>query len=96
MNKTAWMVPAWPAMLWERFEDSFFLFNPLSGETHVLNEQARLILEQLGTRPATLEEILARQASVSSAGTDREDPARPFRDLLSELDRLGLIAPVPR
>ncbi|MBF0181677.1 MAG: HPr-rel-A system PqqD family peptide chaperone [Magnetococcales bacterium] len=82
---TSWAIGKDASWIWEPFENSFFLFNPHSGETHVLNAEAVALLEALQEGAATLPELLAR---LDVAG----DPT-PYRAVLEELDRFGLIVP---
>lgn len=87
-----WIVPPDMPLIWEQFEDAFFLFNPFSNETHVLNELAVEILHILRTGPASLPEILDHLGIEMNHVTD--DTTLPYRKLLQELDRFGLILPV--
>jgi PqqD family protein of HPr-rel-A system len=42
----------------ENFEGEYIAYNPSSGETHVLNEYARRILELIADTPLTLENLM--------------------------------------
>ncbi|MBF0296168.1 MAG: HPr-rel-A system PqqD family peptide chaperone [Magnetococcales bacterium] len=81
----SWAIGKDASWIWESIENSFFLFNPHSGETHLLNAAAVEMLEALREGAASLPELLDR---LGVAG----DPA-PYRALLEELDRFGLIVP---
>ncbi|MBF0341834.1 MAG: HPr-rel-A system PqqD family peptide chaperone [Magnetococcales bacterium] len=92
MTDPAWMASSDQPLIRERFEEAVFLFNPQSGETHVLNDMALSILELLENHPATLDEILQHHG-IESPGASCGDVAGAIRALLAELDRQGLIAP---
>ena len=40
------------------FENEYFLFNPYSGETHLLNQQAMWMLESLARQPASASTLI--------------------------------------
>lgn len=93
MTAMAWTVPARVDWRWESFEEACFLYHPLSGETHLLNELARKLLESLAERPATLETLIHQHGQLAGAAAQQVGP-EIIRAWLAELDRLGLIFPL--
>ncbi|MBF0125966.1 MAG: HPr-rel-A system PqqD family peptide chaperone [Magnetococcales bacterium] len=91
-DRQSWSVPRNLPLTWEPFEEAFFVFNPLSNETHVLNALAVEILDLLRQGPATLPELLALLGVEMNGAPD--DATLPYRTLLQALDQYGLIVPV--
>ncbi|MBF0212041.1 MAG: HPr-rel-A system PqqD family peptide chaperone [Magnetococcales bacterium] len=92
MSADSWRLPEDRPWIWERIEESWFLFNPRSNETHVLNEATVAVLDLLQQGIATTPEIVTRLARDLPSSTE-SDPVSLYRGLLRELDRLGLIVP---
>lgn len=84
-----WCAPYGQQFSWEPFDDAWFLFNPLSGTTHVLNALAFDIITTLTHSPATIGELL----SLLDLAEENSPNPPGFDKLLRELDHLGLIAP---
>jgi PqqD family protein of HPr-rel-A system len=81
-------------LLWEQFDDEYFVFNPASGHTHVLNALGAATLQQLAGEPLTADELLARlQAQVGADGSEALHQALP--EHLSQLAAIGLIEQLP-
>ncbi|MGD2081621.1 MAG: HPr-rel-A system PqqD family peptide chaperone [Chromatiales bacterium] len=76
-------------LLWETWDDEHFVFNPRSGETHVLNELAGAMLRALAERPRTAAELTA-EFREGLSGTD-QDVEHAVTALLAQLDQLGLV-----
>jgi PqqD family protein of HPr-rel-A system len=88
--------PLWqladPDLVVRRWPDELecVVFSPLSGEVHLLNLPALSLLESLGDRPRSAEqlaEVLAR------ASSDGDEWLAGLMDALTTLDRAGLIEP---
>jgi PqqD family protein of HPr-rel-A system len=85
-----WRSPALKGCRWASWETGeYFLFNPISGKTHLLNELGRTLLQAMADRPCD---------SVELAGLITEADAEPvasdialIEDQLRQLHLLGLI-----
>lgn len=67
------------------------MFNPASGDTHLLNSTAALVLKLLEARPSTTEELLSEISRLDPAPLGAR--SRDVGELLEELDELGLVSP---
>ncbi|MBF0421609.1 MAG: HPr-rel-A system PqqD family peptide chaperone [Magnetococcales bacterium] len=72
------------------FDGSFILFNPRSGQTHLVNELVMDILEALLHHPMDGRELVASL----NLEADEKEALPKMERILSELDHLGLIFPV--
>jgi PqqD family protein of HPr-rel-A system len=89
-NETLWSSTT---LLWRHWEQDIVVYNPISGNTHVLTPVAGQVLKLLDTGPASRAQIA--QAISSAAGvTVDEEITREVDNLLTNLDELGLIRPV--
>ncbi len=57
LNRIRWRTLHYPDLLREAWEDEWFLFNPPSGNTHVLNGLAMDILDRIHRQSAGLPEL---------------------------------------
>jgi PqqD family protein of HPr-rel-A system len=73
-----------------RLDDEALVFNPLSWETHLLNESASLVLDALLEGPRSVEEIVARAREVADAVLP-DDFAAQVGELLGQLESLGIV-----
>ena len=80
-SSISWKVPQECRLEWRSFGSLHIVFNPASGDTHLLNAVSAAVLRSLEETPSTIDELQAR-----SNATDVEA-------LIEELDELGLIAP---
>ncbi|MCP4996648.1 MAG: HPr-rel-A system PqqD family peptide chaperone [Gammaproteobacteria bacterium] len=84
-----WYCGAYPLSLWRTWEGEVFLFNPISGNTHILNQLSNKILSVCANSPHTLQDILVHitkdTPEFQSVGTG------DLADHLSQLAQLGLI-----
>lgn len=85
-----WSTTGYETWLRTHHAESHLLFNPASGETHLLNDLAIQVLESLTRQPATLDELL-QELDVTGA---KESIRLAYHRLLGDLDRLGLITPL--
>ncbi len=85
-----WYSPSLGSLLWETWEDEHFIFNPHSGETHVLNALAGAILRALAERPLRVSDLAERFGERLAQGSAAEK-AQLVAALLGQLDQLGLI-----
>lgn len=56
-GEDTWTALGFSELLTETWEEETFLFNPASGETHLLNQVALSLLEQLARKPASTREV---------------------------------------
>lgn len=77
------------AWIIRRYGHQTILFNPLSADTHRLDELAMELLDLVRHTPAHLEELFVLM------GADDDASRAMVARLLRELDHLGLIAPSP-
>lgn len=85
-SKDAWESSCFELFLTEEFEGEYIAFNPLSGETHVLNEYARAILEHIARAPLTVDELGVRLGDFQQI---ESDPKILF-DHLAQLEEWGI------
>jgi PqqD family protein of HPr-rel-A system len=78
----SWKVPEEWRLEWREWGGLHVVFNPASGDTHLLNAPSAAVLKSLERAAATVAELEARVPGWSDVEA-----------LLSELDELGLIAP---
>lgn len=80
-------------LAWKKYDDSdeWIVFNPASGDIHLLSDSAhRLWILTGGDRPLTTEELIASLLSESGAlGTDEFLVAA--RESIESMDRAGLV-----
>ena len=81
------------ALCWKQWHDGTLVFNALSGNTHLLNPTAAMVLRALEQRPANAVELAEQLASQIGVEAD-EELATQVETLLSNLDELGLIEPI--
>ena len=73
-----------------RFDREALVFNPVSWQTHLLNDSAVRALEALRSGPRSLAELAAAIRGDADAG-DRGEELRVSEALLAELLTLGLV-----
>jgi PqqD family protein of HPr-rel-A system len=89
-GQRCWVSVEFHALLWETWEHEHFVFNPRSGETHVLNDLAGEMLRALAEKPHTAAELALRfRDRLAGGGPDDVQPA--VDALLRQLDQLGLV-----
>lgn len=89
---TRWKVGC-ASLRWRQWRREFVVFDPRSGDTHVLNAVAAEALRILESSQASASELAAavgRQAE-DEGGVDRE---AMMGRLIERLDELGLVEPV--
>jgi len=85
-----WVAPNFKDLLHETWEAETFLFNPLSGHTHVLNQEAMALLETLSQEPSSTRALIERFA----AGNEHPQAPQALVQQLMQLELLGLICRV--
>lgn len=86
-----WYVPKECRLEWRQWGALHVVYNPASGNTHLLNGPPASILRSLETQPRSLDELKALVESLPERSHDSSD----IDGLVAELDELGLIAPAP-
>jgi PqqD family protein of HPr-rel-A system len=90
-----WHVPASTRLCWRNWGDEYIVYNAASGQTHYLNLFAAKVLQYFEAEPASLDALLE---DVSVDDIARRADGQPLlaqvRELIKEMDALGLIAPV--
>lgn len=81
MSAEIWTVPKDARLEWRQWGRLTVVFNPASGNTHLLNDLSARVLSSLETRASTLEELQHAYSSDLEA-------------LVAELDDLGLVVRV--
>lgn len=90
------MAAVWRAanLLTKSWEDGVVVYNLDSGNTHLLNPIAGQVLKLLAVAPADATTIASRLACQINLESDLELDYN-VASLLTQLDSLGLIEPVP-
>ena len=87
-----WAVPRHVHLEWRDWDSTSVVYNTASGNTHMLNAVSSCVLKRLEERPASFDDVV----SLLGDGGDERDADARTEALLTELDELGLIAPVFR
>ena len=85
-----WRVPDPPGMRWAHWGAHSAVFNPISGETHLLSALPVEVLSLLGSNPDTCENLAARLAVLCEVANDAEWVGK-VRALLNSLEILDLV-----
>jgi PqqD family protein of HPr-rel-A system len=88
----AWIGLPEAALLWERFDDEYLVYNRRSGQTHFLNATAAEVLKLLQTEASTPAMLEARISKMF----DMEEGisvAQYISGVIQEFDHAGLICP---
>lgn len=87
-----WTVPGADGFRWRDYDTISVLFDPRSGEMHLLDPLSREVLEQLSERPMTGDQT-SRALSAMMESTAPEDVSAKVDEILTQFDRIGLIFP---
>lgn len=85
-----WRLVDSPRTLIVRFDDEYLVFNPLSWDTHMLNQSAASVLEALRASPCSFAELTAGWSEPESDDLS----VHPVATLLHELETMGLVEQV--
>lgn len=77
---------------WRQWDGDYVVFNPASGDTHVLDIATGEVLMRLAAGPASIEEIADRLAAFLDVDKD-SGLAEAATEMVRKLDELGLIEP---
>ena len=87
-----WKVGGDRQLIWRGWDDEHVVFDPLSGDTHVLNSIAAVALKFLQSRSLdcqTLSQCVARELELELD----DDLSQHLQRLLAKFEDLGLIEP---
>jgi len=75
----------------QRFDDEALVFNPLTWETHLLNDVAARVLDAVAELPRTEGHLVAELCGADAAESLREQIVRFLRELeaLALIERVG-------
>jgi PqqD family protein of HPr-rel-A system len=90
-----WTVPGVAGFKWRFFDTISVLFDPRSGEMHLLDPMAREILDILSESPMTTSDLVDALAGIME-NTEIEDVRARVTDMVTQFDRIGLIFPTYR
>lgn len=85
-----WYCDNFPRLINRSWGEEVFVFNPLTGHTHILNQLAWELLTDCGEKPRTLECLLGSMGE-SSGDMTSEECEISLRDHLEQLLQLDLI-----
>lgn len=89
-----WMVPKDWRLEWRQWGELHVVYNPASGDTHLLNGVSAFVLTSLEKKAATTDELGNRLSKWLGRRPD-DGLSSDIEALVSELDELGLIATAP-
>ncbi len=92
---TAWHVPLDEALALRYWSGEYVVYNPLTGNTHLLDIVAGELLKRIAAGTATTDELCGHVAEFLDVPRD----ARTMENvvaILAALDHLGLIEPIAR
>jgi PqqD family protein of HPr-rel-A system len=72
----------------EQFDDEFILYNKLSGDTHVLNQESKLIIDTISFHPSSAAEV--QYTVVSNALTSADISVAQIQQHLAILEQWGI------
>lgn len=93
-GNTVWKVSGAGKLHWRCWDGDYVVFNPLSGDTHLLDIVAGGVLMNILAGPSTTD-ALTRKAAAFLEVDSGEDLSSYVKDIIVRLDGLGLIEPVP-
>ena len=85
-----WAAKNYPELLQETWDEETFIFNPASGHTHVLNEVATALLQNLAQTPSSSKTLIHDFLPDASAAEQKI-----LIQQLEQLELLGLICRTP-
>ena len=91
---TTWQVSGAGKLHWRCWEGEYVVFNPLSGDTHLLDVVAAGVLMDILDNPSTTGDLVGRAAGFLEVESG-EALSSYVKDILQKLDELGLIEAVP-
>ena len=92
-DATTWQVSGAGKLHWRCWEGEYVVFNPLSGDTHLLDIVAGGVLMDILDGPSTAGELVGRAGAFLDV-EGGEALSSYVKDILQKLDELGLIEPI--
>lgn len=93
-DKNLWRINPASSLLWKQFgEGRFIVFNKASSQTHIVNALCVDALDLLQQLPLNLQKLAESLAQRNEFSLD-EDWLTYINEMLSDMDRLGLVEPV--
>ena len=89
-----WRVPDGVVLRRRIWDDEGVVYHPLSGETHLLNVTAIVVLDLIEADPRSVPGLVDALIERNDPG-EREIMAEQVAELVSHLDALGLVEPCP-
>ena len=89
MAEVIWRVDGRP-LAWRSFGDEYVVYNPSTGETHLLDLFAGEILKLVEQEPGSVNDLVQRVVVALDVG-ETADLASTVRELIARFDQLGLI-----
>jgi len=87
-----WTVPGADGFKWRFFDTISVLYDPRSGEMHLLDPMAREILDSLSEGPMTTSGLVDALAEIME-NTEVEEVRTRVAEMVAQFDRIGLIFP---
>jgi len=89
-NQYRWQIISGFELRWLNWDDEFVVYHTGSGDTHLLNSMAAIILEQMASSSLSLQEL--SDYFIHSLGINPDnDFEKNLKQLVTELERSGLI-----
>ncbi len=87
-----WAAPGANGFRWREFDTISVLFDPRSGETHMLDVLSREVLDLISDEPRTSQGVLDAVSSLMPETPEATVKAR-VDEIVGHFDRIGLIFP---
>jgi PqqD family protein of HPr-rel-A system len=92
-SRPVWRIAAETPLSWRAWDGDYVVFDPATGQTHLLDVLAAETLKALAQAPATRDELIERLAASADLPKDGS-LAELVRSLIARFDALGLIEPL--
>ncbi len=89
-NPVRWAACNGEALVWRDWDDGSAVYDKRSGQTHIFDLMARLIVMELGEAPGSVRDLADRVAAATGANPDAT-LRNQLHTLLSELEDLGIV-----
>lgn len=89
--RLTWRAHEPAGFVWETLGAEQFLFNPLSGQTHVLNPLGALVLEALSAESLSTPQLLDLLKERQGGANNHKPLIQHLMQHLQQLEQLGLI-----
>ena len=89
-NTVRWAACQSESLMWRDWDDGSAVYDRRSGQTHIFDLMARLVVMELGEGPASVRELADRVAKTADIEPDAA-LRNQLHTLLGELEDLGLV-----